>query len=331
MLSPFICRNINGEYFISQDLHYHCGPSDEQWLQHVPLVVICILLYPLGIPAFIFYVLRRYRKRMSEPGVQYQLGFLFAAYDPSAWWFELMEMANKLTMTTLLAFLPLEVQMPAGMAVAGLYMCVLLLVAPYKRKGDDQLALLAETEIYLLVLAAYLLVFNGIEMDKSTDIVLSTLFITMTVAMLLTFVLMVVRYVRQWFRHHSWAETWELFCSCVRGKGTGQRGLDGESEEEENPDADLFYDVEAIRRSTVAFMEGGDMELAQLQEARRSRGISIAASMMSLPKEKVFLNPLFATELPAPQQGSTKQAFLQSLGEEADSKEKEAASASTAE
>ena len=30
-----------------------------------------------GIPAFFFYLLRRYRRRMKEPGVRVQLGFLF--------------------------------------------------------------------------------------------------------------------------------------------------------------------------------------------------------------------------------------------------------------
>jgi hypothetical protein len=76
----------------------------------------------LGVPVFFFAMLYRYRKRLTQPGIQLQLGFLYAgqsvalsafpylwlmfrrglsrcfcaAYDPSLWFFELFDMANKL-------------------------------------------------------------------------------------------------------------------------------------------------------------------------------------------------------------------------------------------
>jgi hypothetical protein len=36
-----------------------------------------IALYPIGIPLFFFWMLRRYRKRMKEPDIRVQLGFLY--------------------------------------------------------------------------------------------------------------------------------------------------------------------------------------------------------------------------------------------------------------
>ena len=39
-------------------------------------------------------MLFRYRKRLLEPGVRLQLGFLFSNYNHDSWWWELVEMAH---------------------------------------------------------------------------------------------------------------------------------------------------------------------------------------------------------------------------------------------
>jgi hypothetical protein len=48
-------------------------------------------------------------------------------------------MANKLALTSLLAFFPIEWQMPLGMVVIVCYMMAVLLLQPYVRRGDDRL------------------------------------------------------------------------------------------------------------------------------------------------------------------------------------------------
>lgn len=34
-------------------------------------------VYPVGIPLWFYYLLKRYRKRMNRPGIRVQLGFLY--------------------------------------------------------------------------------------------------------------------------------------------------------------------------------------------------------------------------------------------------------------
>lgn len=36
----------------------------------------CILVYPIGIPVFFFFMLRRYQKRLTHPSIRLQLGTL---------------------------------------------------------------------------------------------------------------------------------------------------------------------------------------------------------------------------------------------------------------
>ena len=59
---------------------------------------------------------------------------------------ELVDMLHKLILTSLLAFLPMHWQMPAGLVTIMLYSIFILAVRPYVRKNDDGLHLLANVE-----------------------------------------------------------------------------------------------------------------------------------------------------------------------------------------
>ena len=99
-----------------------------------------ILVYPVGIPLFLLYTLYSYRERLMEPGVRVQIGFLYEvricdlsrsaacvirspplalclaqAYNTDLWWFEMVDMIHKLSMTCILFFWPPGYQMPFGM------------------------------------------------------------------------------------------------------------------------------------------------------------------------------------------------------------------------
>lgn len=82
-------------------------------------------------------------------------------------------MVHKLTMTSLLKFLPVDLQMPGGMLVVIAYATVILLTSPYLRKDDDRLHQFAQAELYLIVLAGYTLYSGTVGLDEKTDIILS--------------------------------------------------------------------------------------------------------------------------------------------------------------
>ena len=48
-----------------------------------------------------------------------------------------VDMAHKLTMTSLIKFMPVPMQMPSGMVVVVCYMFVILIGKPYLRKGAE--------------------------------------------------------------------------------------------------------------------------------------------------------------------------------------------------
>lgn len=150
-LRLFVCRNINGTDYLLADFTLEC--YDSQWRQYAYIDIFFIALYPVGIPVFFFLLLWTNRKRLTLPDIRIELGFLYEAYSADFWWFELVDMMNKLFLTSFLAFFPSESQLPVGFAWSLAYVDVLLIAKPYVRKGDDRLHLFAQTAIACILLA----------------------------------------------------------------------------------------------------------------------------------------------------------------------------------
>jgi len=143
------------------------------------------MLYPVGIPLFFLFLLLRERDRFSDPIVKYELGFLYDGYDKDVWWFELVDMVHKLILTSLLAFLPPEAQIPFGMVICMSYVMIILVRKPYHRKGDDRLSLFAQVEIFLLMLAGFVFFKDGL--DDTQDMTISVFLILATIGFILVF------------------------------------------------------------------------------------------------------------------------------------------------
>jgi len=196
ILGLFVCRSINGESFLVADFNLRC--YDEQWYQYAPAGIIFAILYPLGIPLFFFYLLYSNRRTFHHPEVILQLGFLFEAYQYDMWWFEMVDMANKLLLTSILPFLPPTWQMQAGMFVCLGFILVMLVKAPYVRKGDDRLHLFAEVEIFLVAFCGWILLDSGAaRLEETINWLLSVVLIALTVLLIVIFLLMSVRNIKK--------------------------------------------------------------------------------------------------------------------------------------
>jgi len=176
MLRMYVCRKVEGEYYLVEDFHIRC--FDSEWDSYLPANIIFIILYPFGVPAFFLALLVKYRARFESPSIRAQLGFLYDGYAKETWWFELADMSHKLILTSILGFFPQDSQMPIGMVVAILYAILILLRKPYFRKGDDRLHLFAQVELFLLMTAGYVFYkSNYASLSNSEDAVMSVFLI----------------------------------------------------------------------------------------------------------------------------------------------------------
>lgn len=157
VLRLYQCNEYYGTNYLRADFNIHCD-VDGEWGQNMKAGIPAAIIISLGIPLFIFYMLRRYQKfnRLNELGVRAELGFLYDAYERQCWWWELVDMAHKLTLVALVAFVPaLDYQVPTAGLVAVVYFIAILLLKPYLRKADDRIAQFAQCELILALMGSY--------------------------------------------------------------------------------------------------------------------------------------------------------------------------------
>jgi len=195
VLRLYVCRSIEGVSYLQADYGILCDTST--YRVNAVFNAFMVILYPIGVPALMFYMLWRYRHRLEEAGVRAELGFLYDAFERRFWYFEFIDMLHKILITSIVAFFPSAWQMPFCLAVAGAYLLVILLTRPYVRKGDDRLQQLAQTEVIVLLLAAY--AYAQARYSSDTDAALSTLLIALLVGFMTFFGLQCYLVLRKMF------------------------------------------------------------------------------------------------------------------------------------
>jgi hypothetical protein len=149
IFSTFACRTFDGDYgsFLKVDLSINC--DSRQHAFYVAYAVLMTFVYPIGIPFLYFVLLRRelplispddevLRDSVSEkkakelalskraqievahPHVK-RLSFLYSAYSPKYWWFEVFETLRKLLLTGGLVFVSPG---SAGQIVISILICI---------------------------------------------------------------------------------------------------------------------------------------------------------------------------------------------------------------
>jgi hypothetical protein len=193
VLAFFSCREVNGVSYLLADFSVRCGPSDSQWSSYLPMAVVATIVYPIGIPALFLWLLWRNRASLEHSATMSWLGFVYQGYSSGLWWCEMVEMAEKLFLTSLLTFITPNKQLAAGLAVTGAYLVFLHVASPYIRSHDDRLALFAQSEIALLLLAGMVMEQDtssadaGLNSGSLTEVLLSSLLLLVTIAVLLLF------------------------------------------------------------------------------------------------------------------------------------------------
>jgi hypothetical protein len=143
-------------------------------MKYLAVAIPAVLIYPLGIPLSLTIAIYRRRYKLADWAVRQSLGFVYEAYCLDSWWLEMGDMLHKLFLTSLLRFIPQAAQLPTAMCVVALFTIVILLRQPYLRRRDDTLHLFGQVELFLLLLAAYILQKEyATGLDPTTDLLLS--------------------------------------------------------------------------------------------------------------------------------------------------------------
>jgi hypothetical protein len=174
VLEIFVCREVEGVFYLQADFDFQC--YDERWNINAVFGAFFVLLYVVGTPVFFFTELYTYRyskygDRLHDKRVRARYGLLYDAYDRSVWYFEMLDMMHRLITTSIIIFLPWDMQMPVAMTAVVIHTVSLLWMAPYLRKSDDALHLVVQIEMLSVMLAGHIQM--NVQADVFTDVLLT--------------------------------------------------------------------------------------------------------------------------------------------------------------
>jgi len=169
IFSVFSCDKLDsGEELLFSDYAVSC--KDEWRTLWVAYAVLMLLVYPVGVIALYASLLFKNRERIKMPekergedeGLQ-SLAFLYDAYEPQYWWFEVFETARRLAMTGVLGAISpgSTLQLGAGILMTVIGFGVYCLCMPYVEIKDDILGVMTNFQIFLVMLTALVMKVGG--------------------------------------------------------------------------------------------------------------------------------------------------------------------------
>eukprot|EP00944_MAST-04C_sp_MAST-4C-sp1_P003556 g3556.t1 len=97
-LEYFNCSgNIDGKYYLTKDYTIECFTGE--WNAMLPVAIVSVAIYPLGIPALFAFQLWKHRKKLDDDAVLARYGFLYEPYQREAFLWDIWEMLRKLLLT----------------------------------------------------------------------------------------------------------------------------------------------------------------------------------------------------------------------------------------
>lgn len=204
VLGFFACREVEGKWYLLADMSLGCGLSDRKWSQYLPMAVVFVMVYALGIPAVFFYSVWRNRANLKSVRTSLAVGWLYEGYNARDWWFEVADMANKLMITAVLVLFRPTTQLAVGAITSALYILLIQYRQPFVRRTDDRMYLVVNMEIGLLFLAG-LAMEEEVVLKKGSDldVALSMVLLLLIAFVLLTFVYHAVIIGRKALQQHK--------------------------------------------------------------------------------------------------------------------------------
>jgi hypothetical protein len=173
----FPCDDLaNGEEYLRADYSLSCLSPVRPGI--ITYGAVMLLVYPLGIPAVFAWLLVRRKSKIKASVAERDEDeairgtcFLWEAYKPKYWWYEIFETARRLALTGGLGLIKpgTETQLATGLLLATIGMVVQARFSPYLNKRDNVLSLLSNIQIFLVLMAALMLAKSGNLVDKEDN------------------------------------------------------------------------------------------------------------------------------------------------------------------
>lgn len=171
-LEPLNCvKQADGSYLLKSSADVSC--YSDYYNQYLGLVVCAVLLYVIGVPCYLFYVLFKARAQgaLHTPAFDYKHGSLTMPYNPTMWWFEMVNTMRKLGIVVVVQYLGRDgtaegtlSQLMVAMSLFSIFAMIQVFESPYNWAGNGTLSLFTSLSL-LYALFSGLLFFT----ERLTD------------------------------------------------------------------------------------------------------------------------------------------------------------------
>jgi hypothetical protein len=200
----FLCENVDPEdvnssfadTYMVADYSIKC--SSQRYTFGMIWAIIMIFVYPIGIPAYYFWLLYRYKESIKDRpdeedangnGVDPEtkmLEFLYSSYHPRYWYFEVVETMRRLMLTAIIAVIATgsSSQIVCAMMLAFVFLKVYVYCSPYIDEENGILAEVAQYQIFFTYFGALITTENLLGAALNNLVGIFLILLNMSVALL---------------------------------------------------------------------------------------------------------------------------------------------------
>ena len=150
-------NKIDGKFYLTKDYTIECFTGE--WNALLPVAILSVAIYPLGIPALFAFQLWRHRQELDDDAVVARYGFLYEPYRREAFLWDIWEMLRKLLLTGVIVLIfPGKSFQVVFIALCNIcFLTFLTIEKPHKPGGGRTLAFLSSFAITFTMLLGLVL------------------------------------------------------------------------------------------------------------------------------------------------------------------------------
>ena len=163
----------DGRSLLRKDYSLSCLANDRWWWEAFSKLMIVV--FPVGVPSIYFLLLWRKKERIKVPAEERQadegllsLSFLFDAFKPEYWYFEVVETIRRLALTGLLSTIKPGsfTQLSSGLLIAAGGTILVSKLEPYQDHKDNLLAIMSGCQLMSVFVTSFFIKAQGLVEDE---------------------------------------------------------------------------------------------------------------------------------------------------------------------
>ena len=171
------CAKIQDQWYLEVQYSELCWEG--RWYAYAVMACIGIIVYTVGIPGTLYYVLRQNKRYLYEEScpanemhkhalVSRRLGAVYASYNADSYFYDLLDMTRRLVLTAGLVVLGEDSnsQILLGGLICLVWLCLILIKRPFKAFWDNALSTLLSFQHLVVILTGMSLEINRLADDS---------------------------------------------------------------------------------------------------------------------------------------------------------------------